>query len=132
MWLLAFQKKKKSFTGYTTCIHKGVDTTVTQSFHILLWDRDIHFFAVNHWSIFTQNLKYNLQKVFTNAEFIFPRFPCLHEILSYLEISLDKELVADCLIVTHTKLVKLSLVAMVIFGIYRVGAPLLQKSLCFV
>ena len=50
--------------------------------------------------------------------------------LSVLEIPLDKELTANCLIETRTKLEKLIPAAMVKYGLNRVQLPLwLQQSL---
>ena len=50
--------------------------------------------------------------------------------LSVLEIPLDKELTANRLVETHTKLEELILVVMVKYGLNRVQLPLwLQQSL---
>ena len=43
--------------------------------------------------------------------------------LSVLKISLDKELTADCLVETRTKLKELILAAMVDYGLYSVQPP---------
>ena len=51
------------------------------------------------------------------------------EKLSSFEIPLDKELTANCLVVTRTKLGELILVAMVICGMSRVCALEAAKSL---
>ena len=49
--------------------------------------------------------------------------------LSVLEIPLDKELTANCLVETRTKLQELILAVMVNFGLNRVQLPLwLQQS----
>ena len=56
---------------------------------------------------------------------------CSRDALSVLEIPLDKELTANCLVETRTKLEELILVAMVKYGMIRVPLPLIGCSRSF-
>ena len=51
--------------------------------------------------------------------------------LSVLEIPLDKELTANCLVETRTKLEELIPAAMVEYGLFRVQLPLWLKQSLF-
>ena len=64
------------------------------------------------------------------CEFESRQYQCSREKLSLLEIPLDKELTANCLVETCTKLEELISAAMVKYGLNRVQLPLwLQQSL---